>query len=180
MVWAILLYKHFGQHFSMTLAEDELFKTVIEDINRAGFQPIGGRRGIGEGEIDTICGRVNELRKKLDGKVPVDLMSELRELSFAPLNGPYFKGQSPSECGHFYPDVLAEADLKTPIGEYMRILNCRYCGRSEMPINPAYWSPTLIRDLDHCGSVVNFDTTELPKIRDQKLQELLEMQQDKD
>ena len=41
--------------------------------------------------------------------------------------GPYFEGQKPGQCGHYYPDVLRWGDEKGKYG-YYRILTCKFCG----------------------------------------------------
>lgn len=47
--------------------------------------------------------------------------------------GPYFKGQKPSVCGHYFPDILRIRDDKE---RKMRILDCKYYGKIEVPFGP--------------------------------------------
>ena len=46
---------------------------------------------------------------------------------------PYFEGQASSECGHYYPDVLRVVD-KNIDDNWVRILDCIYCGRYNISI----------------------------------------------
>ncbi len=62
--------------------------------------------------------------------------------------GPYFSGQQPSPCGHYYPDVLRLRDEKRQNGAFVRILDCSYCGRYEVPLD--------VQTLDTCAPVGHF------------------------
>ena len=88
------------------------------------------------------------------------------------MKGPYFNGQKSAECGHYFPDVLSEVDLKTRDGEYLRILNCKYCGRYEIPIDPMKWSRKLIEELDQKGFRLHINPREIPQIREKELKRI--------
>jgi hypothetical protein len=65
--------------------------------------------------------------------------------------GPYFPGQLPSECGHYYPDVIRLRDEKRTNGQYVRIIDCVYCGRSEEILDPRSLAPGILRRLKREG-----------------------------
>ena len=54
-------------------------------------------------------------------------------------DGPYFNGQQPCECGHYYPDVIRIKDrIEEQPGannKFFRVLDCRYCGQYDVPID---------------------------------------------
>ena len=53
--------------------------------------------------------------------------------------GPYFKGQIPEQCGHYYPDVILLGEILLAEGkkgkEKLRILHCVFCGKYSIPSN---------------------------------------------
>ena len=44
---------------------------------------------------------------------------------------PYFSGQEPDKCGHYYPDVVRVSDRKTRCNHVYRMSHCVECGYSE-------------------------------------------------
>lgn len=55
--------------------------------------------------------------------------------------GPYFKGQTPAHCGHYYPDVVLLGD-KIARAERIRVLHCVFCGGYSIPLGlevPSSW-----------------------------------------
>ncbi len=48
-------------------------------------------------------------------------------------NEPYFKGQEPALCGHYYPDVVRLVDLQKN-GKFMRVFDCVHCGLYEREV----------------------------------------------
>jgi hypothetical protein len=76
------------------------------------------------------------------------------------------------QCRHVYPDVIRVRDEKRKSGEYVRILDCKYCGRYERPMNPEQYSSELIRELDEKGVVIGVREEEINEYR-QKEQERL-------
>lgn len=44
-----------------------------------------------------------------------------------PIGGPYFKGQEPHKCGHYYPDVVLVRDFFGKGGVMMREFDCCIC-----------------------------------------------------
>jgi hypothetical protein len=81
------------------------------------------------------------------------------------LPGPYFSGQKPSSCGHFYPDVLRLRDEKRADGSYVRIVDCTVCGKLELPLDPATLSPDLVHTLDRDGVLAGIKEEELAEVR---------------
>ncbi len=61
--------------------------------------------------------------------------------------GPYFAGQLPAECGHYYPDVLRVRDEKRQDGSFVRIIDCEYCGRYTIPLDLRDLAPEVVREL---------------------------------
>ena len=62
-------------------------------------------------------------------------------------NEPYFAGQKPSECGHYFPDVLRIRD--EIIGESAeRTLHCAFCGEYRIPIKPSMTSKESLPEKD--------------------------------
>jgi hypothetical protein len=39
------------------------------------------------------------------------------------MSGPYFKGQQPADCGHFFPDVLRLRDERSADGKFVRVVD---------------------------------------------------------
>ena len=49
--------------------------------------------------------------------------------------GPYFVGQQPSPCGHYYPEVLRLRDEKRKDGSLVRINRCKINVQSHITNN---------------------------------------------
>ena len=58
---------------------------------------------------------------------------------------PYFKGQEPAQCGHFYPDVLRKEDTCKD-GNWVRVFNCVFCGDYDVPIPESQTHPDKMLD----------------------------------
>ena len=87
--------------------------------------------------------------------------------------GPYFPGQQPSSCGHYYPDVLRLRDEKRSDGTFVRIIDCTYCGRYERQLDPRTLPRELVRKLNKKGLDVGTREEEISKIRKKELERLL-------
>ena len=87
--------------------------------------------------------------------------------------GPYFPGQQPAPCGHYYPDVLRLRDEKRSDGTFVRIIDCTYCGRSEQQFDPRILGRELARKLNKEGLDVGIREEELSEIRKRELERLL-------
>lgn len=83
--------------------------------------------------------------------------------------GPYFAGQQPFSCGHYYPDVLRLRDERRPDGTLVRIVDCRYCGQSALPLDVKTLDRALVRKLAQHGGEVAIREEELPAVRQQEL-----------
>jgi hypothetical protein len=83
--------------------------------------------------------------------------------------GPYFPGQQPSFCGHYYPDVLRLRDEKRADGTYVRITDCRYCGRREVPLDPSALAQELMRELNLQGREIGVRNEEIADVRKKAL-----------
>ena len=64
------------------------------------------------------------------------------------MTGPYFKGQQLSSCGHYYPNVLRLRDKKRKDGTFIRIIDCRYCGRYKIKLSPDELDEELVHELN--------------------------------
>lgn len=87
------------------------------------------------------------------------------------MEGPYFDGQIPADCGHYYPDVLSEVDVKTRDGEYIRVLNCKYCGRYEISLDAEKCS-RVIDELNKKFFRPHFDSRKIAEIREEELKRI--------
>lgn len=85
------------------------------------------------------------------------------------MSGPYFKGQQPSSCGHYYPDVLRLRDEKRKDGTFVRIVDCSHCGRYEYPLDARGLDRALVRELNRKGVVVGTKEEELSIVREKIL-----------
>jgi len=56
----------------------------------------------------------------------------LHRVSTPEQEGPYFKGQEPVECGHYFPDVVRVGDRTHPIRGLIMRLNCIHCGNYDL------------------------------------------------
>ena len=86
------------------------------------------------------------------------------------MRGPYFSGQQPSSCGHYYPDVLRLRDEKRQDGTFVRIMDCTYCGRYELQLDVRTLSKALIRKLNKKGFDVGTREDELSEVRGKELE----------
>jgi hypothetical protein len=87
--------------------------------------------------------------------------------------GPYFPGQQPSSCGHYYPDVLRLRDEKRDDGTFVRIVDCSYCGRYESQLDPRDLTRELVRKLNRKGFDVGTREEEIAEVRKKALERLL-------
>jgi len=85
------------------------------------------------------------------------------------MTGPYFTGQQPSSCGHYYPDVLRLRDEKRADGTLVRIVDCKYCGKYQFPLDPSALDEELVRELHQKGFVVGTREEEVEKVRKKAL-----------
>ena len=90
--------------------------------------------------------------------------------------GPYFPGQQPSPCGHYYPDVLRLRDEKRSDGTFVRIIDCTYCGRYERQLDPRTLSRELVRKLNRKGFDGRIKEEELSEVRQKGFERLLSIQ----
>jgi len=66
------------------------------------------------------------------------------------MRGPYFKGQTAADCGHYYPDVLRIMDFKDDC-RTLRVYDCRECGgfvTTEVILSEDIVTPRDVRDID--------------------------------
>jgi len=83
--------------------------------------------------------------------------------------GPYFPGQQPVECGHYYPDVLRLRDEKRPNGTFVRVIHCQYCGQYELPLETRHLNKELLRKLKKTGRDVAIREDEVATVQKKAL-----------
>jgi hypothetical protein len=88
------------------------------------------------------------------------------------MSGPYFAGQIPASCGHYYPDVLRLRDERREDGTFVRIIDCAYCGRYERELDPQQLDRELVHKLNTKGTVMGTREEELSKVREKELKRL--------
>ena len=91
--------------------------------------------------------------------------------------GPYFSGQQPSLCGHYYPDVLRLRDEKRQDGTFVRIMDCSYCGRYELQLDPQTLDQGIVRKLNKKGLDVGIKEDEISEVRKREMGRLSSKQQ---
>jgi hypothetical protein len=88
------------------------------------------------------------------------------------MTGPYFTGQQPSSCGHYYPDVLRLWDEKREDGTFLRIIDCSYCGRYELQLDPEALDEELVSKLNKEGIAIGVREEEISEVRKKGLRRL--------
>ena len=83
------------------------------------------------------------------------------------MSGPYFEGQIPSKCGHYYPDVLRLRDERKGDGEYVRVMDCAYCGQYEIELDLQSLAPAIAQKLYERG--YDIGTREIDVARKRKV-----------
>jgi hypothetical protein len=86
------------------------------------------------------------------------------------MTGPYFTGQQPSSCGHYYPDVLRLRDEKREDGTFVRIIDCRYCGRYQFQLDPSALDEELVCELNQTGFAIGIREGEVIEVRKKALE----------
>ena len=66
-----------------------------------------------------------------------------------------------SFCEHTYPDVLRLRDEVRPDGKIVRILDCIYCGRLEIPMSATSLDPKAVAELRRTGILGGSPESEL-------------------
>ena len=72
---------------------------------------------------------------------------------------------TPPSCGHRYPDVLRLRDEVRADGTFVRITDCRHCGRAEIPFPASILAEELRRDLEATGSLPGICEEEIEVVR---------------
>ncbi len=90
------------------------------------------------------------------------------------MSGPYFPGQHPSPCGHYYPDVLRLRDEKRDDGTIVRVINCTYCGTFEEELDSHILHRDIVRKLDREGVIVGIKEEDVASTRRKAFKRLRE------
>jgi hypothetical protein len=72
---------------------------------------------------------------------------------------------TPPSCGHRYPDVLRLRDEVRADGTFVRITDCRYCGRAESPFPASLLAEELRLELEATGSLAGIAEEEIEVVR---------------
>jgi hypothetical protein len=72
---------------------------------------------------------------------------------------------TPPSCGHTYPEVLRLRDEVRADGTFVRLTDCRYCGRAEIPFPASILAGELRRDLEATGSLPGISEDEIEVVR---------------
>ena len=72
---------------------------------------------------------------------------------------------TPPSCGHRYPDVLRLRDEVRADGTFVRITDCRHCGRAEMPFPASLLAEELRLELEATGSLPGIAEAEIEVVR---------------
>jgi hypothetical protein len=72
---------------------------------------------------------------------------------------------TPPSCGRTYPDVLRLRDEVRADGTFVRLTDCRYCGRAEIPFPASILAEELRRDLEATGSLPGIGEDEIEVVR---------------
>jgi hypothetical protein len=72
---------------------------------------------------------------------------------------------TPPSCGHRYPDVLRLRDEVRADGTFVRMTDCRHCGRAEIPFPASILAEELRRDLEATGSLPGIREEEIEVVR---------------
>ena len=72
---------------------------------------------------------------------------------------------TPPSCGHRYPDVLRLRDEVRADGTFVRITDCRHCGRAEIPFPASILAEELRLELEATGSLAGIAEDEIAAVR---------------
>jgi hypothetical protein len=72
---------------------------------------------------------------------------------------------TPPSCGHGYPDVLRLRDEVRADGTFVRITDCRYCGRAEIPFPARILAEGLRLELEATGFLGGIAEDEIEAVR---------------
>ena len=72
---------------------------------------------------------------------------------------------TPPSCGHTYPEVLRLRDEVRADGTFVRITDCRYCGRAEIAFPARILAEDLRRELEATGSLPGIAEEEIEVVR---------------
>jgi len=72
---------------------------------------------------------------------------------------------TPPSCGHGYPDVLRLRDEVRADGTFVRMTDCRHCGRAEIPFPASILVEELRLELEATGSLSGIAEDEIEVVR---------------
>jgi hypothetical protein len=72
---------------------------------------------------------------------------------------------TPPSCGHGYPEVLRLRDEVRVDGTFVRMTDCRHCGRAEIPFPASILAEELRLELEATGSLAGIAEEEIEAVR---------------
>ena len=72
---------------------------------------------------------------------------------------------TPPSCGHGYPEVLRLRDEVRADGTFVRMTECRHCGRAEIPFPASILAEELRLELEATGSLAGIAEDEIEAMR---------------
>jgi hypothetical protein len=72
---------------------------------------------------------------------------------------------TPPSCGHSYPDVLRLRDEVRADGTFVRLTDCRHCGRAQIPFPASILAEELRLELEATGSLAGIAEDEIEAVR---------------
>ena len=72
---------------------------------------------------------------------------------------------TPPSCGHSYPEVLRLRDEVRADGTFVRMTDCRYCGRAQIPFPAHILAEELRLELEATGSLAGIAEDEIEAVR---------------
>ncbi len=72
---------------------------------------------------------------------------------------------TPPSCGHGYPDVLRLRDEVRADGTFVRLTDCRHCGRAEIPFPASILAEELRLELEATGVLAGIAEDEIEAVR---------------
>jgi len=79
---------------------------------------------------------------------------------------------TPPSCSHPYPDVLRLRDEVRADGTFVRLTDCRYCGRAEIAFPASILAEDLRRELETRGSLPGIAEDEIAVVRQREARRL--------
>jgi hypothetical protein len=129
---------------------------------RDRLAPEGRQRAASQGlSVAQMWLQLSEFAQVAGGKGAPRSEGQPREQGVAPSAASW----TPPSCGHRYPDVLRLRDEVRADGTFVRLTDCRHCGRAESPVPASILAEELRRELEATGSLAGIAEEEIEAVR---------------